>query len=101
LSRQEIEPRADLLAASDGVAEIQGFITRPTLLSNVHPTSIVAQQEIFGPVLATMTFRTPPRCLWNWANNTASTGVARVCMDGREYQRRVANSSATEAGVVW
>src|ERR1700720_99479 len=30
----------------------RGFYYPPTLLSNVHPTSIVAQQEIFGPVLA-------------------------------------------------
>src|SRR6202043_3497352 len=37
----------------------RGLYFPPTLLSNVHPTSIVAQQEIFGPVLATMTFRTP------------------------------------------
>src|SRR5215471_359168 len=37
----------------------RGFYYPPTLLSNVHPTSIVAQQEIFGPVLAAMTFRTP------------------------------------------
>src|ERR1039457_1147377 len=32
----------------------RGFYYPPTLLSNVHPTSIVAQQEIFGPVLAAM-----------------------------------------------
>src|SRR5438309_6159103 len=37
----------------------RGLYFPPTLLSNVHPTSVVAQQEIFGPVLATMTFRTP------------------------------------------
>src|SRR5260221_1898373 len=37
----------------------KGLFFPPTLLSNVHPTSIVAQQEIFGPVLASMTFRTP------------------------------------------
>src|SRR6266576_2067384 len=37
----------------------RGLYYPPTLLSNVHPTSIVAQQEIFGPVLASMTFRTP------------------------------------------
>src|SRR6202790_2546679 len=30
----------------------RGFYYPPTLLSNVHPASIVAQQEIFGPVLA-------------------------------------------------
>ena len=39
----------------------RGLYFPPTLLSNVHPTSIVAQQEIFGPVLAAMTFRTPQR----------------------------------------
>ena len=39
----------------------RGLYFPPTLLSNVHPTSIVAQQEIFGPVLAAMTFRTPER----------------------------------------
>ena len=37
----------------------RGLYFAPTLLSNVHPASIVAQQEIFGPVLAAMTFRTP------------------------------------------
>ena len=39
----------------------RGLYFPPTLLSNVHPTSIVSQQEIFGPVLAAMTFRTPSR----------------------------------------
>jgi aldehyde dehydrogenase (NAD+) len=28
-------------------------------LTDVHPTATVAQEEIFGPVLAAMTFRTP------------------------------------------
>ena len=47
----------------------RGFFYPPTLLSNVHPTSIVAQQEIFGPVLAAMTFRTPKEAV-ELANNT-------------------------------
>src|ERR1700726_1929704 len=47
----------------------RGFYYPPTLLSNVHPTSIVAQQEIFGPVLAAMTFRTPTEAV-ELANNT-------------------------------
>src|SRR6266478_4319172 len=37
----------------------RGLYYPPTLLSNVHPASVVAQEEIFGPVLAAMTFRTP------------------------------------------
>src|SRR3984893_1540889 len=47
----------------------QGLYFPPTLLSNVHPASIVAQQEIFGPVLAAMTFRTPREAV-EMANNT-------------------------------
>src|SRR5581483_8684101 len=47
----------------------RGLYFPPTLLSNVHPTSVVAQQEIFGPVLAAMTFRTPSEAV-ELANNT-------------------------------
>src|SRR5438067_3930834 len=47
----------------------RGFYYPPTLLSNVHPTSIVAQQEIFGPVLAALTFRTSIEA-FVLANNT-------------------------------
>src|SRR5206468_3376168 len=47
----------------------RGLYFLPTLLSNVHPTSVVAQQEIFGPVLAAMTFRTPREAV-ELANNT-------------------------------
>jgi aldehyde dehydrogenase (NAD+) len=47
----------------------RGWYFPPTLLSNVHPTSTVAQQEIFGPVLAAMTFRTPREAV-ELANNT-------------------------------
>src|SRR6201984_523386 len=47
----------------------RGLYFPPTLLSNVHPSSIVAQQEIFGPVLAAMTFRTPAEAV-ELANNT-------------------------------
>src|SRR6202047_5693087 len=32
----------------------RGLYFPPTLLSNVHPASVVAQEEIFGPVLAAM-----------------------------------------------
>src|SRR5712664_2821743 len=47
----------------------RGLYFPPTLLSNVHPASVVAQQEIFGPVLAAMTFRTPREAV-ELANNT-------------------------------
>ena len=37
----------------------EGCFYPPTLLWNVHPSSTVAIEEIFGPVLVAMTFRTP------------------------------------------
>jgi aldehyde dehydrogenase (NAD+) len=46
-----------------------GCFFPPTLLSGVAPSSTVAQEEIFGPVLVTMTFRTPTEAV-ALANNT-------------------------------
>ena len=37
----------------------EGFFFPPTLFTDVEPASSIAQVEIFGPVLVTMTFRTP------------------------------------------
>src|SRR3984957_12487346 len=47
----------------------RGLYYPPTLFTDVHPTSVLAQQEIFGPVLAAMTFRTPGEAV-ELANNT-------------------------------
>src|ERR1700722_8116548 len=55
----------------------KGLYFPPTLLSNVHPASTVAQQEIFGPVLAAMTFRTPREAV-ELANNTTYGLAASV-----------------------
>src|ERR1700681_4806291 len=76
----------------------QGLYYPPTLLSNVHPTSIVAQQEIFGPVLATMTFRTPSEAV-ELANNTVYGLAACVWSESINVALHVA--SQLKAGVVW
>ena len=39
----------------------EGYFYPPTLFTNVEPASQIAQIEIFGPVLVSMTFRTPFR----------------------------------------
>jgi acyl-CoA reductase-like NAD-dependent aldehyde dehydrogenase len=36
-----------------------GFWFAPTLITGVSPANTVAREEIFGPVLSVMTFRTP------------------------------------------
>jgi aldehyde dehydrogenase (NAD+) len=76
----------------------RGFYYPPTLLSNVHPTSIVAQQEIFGPVLAAMTFRTPSEAV-ELANNTVYGLAACVWSESINVALHVA--AQLKAGVVW
>jgi len=43
----------------DWARPTEGFFYPPTLLTDIGPASKVAQEEIFGPVLAAMPFRTP------------------------------------------
>jgi aldehyde dehydrogenase (NAD+) len=76
----------------------RGLYFPPTLLSNVHPTSIVAQQEIFGPVLAAMTFRTPSEAV-ELANNTVYGLAACVWSESINVALHVA--AQFKAGVVW
>jgi len=76
----------------------RGLYYKPTLLSNVHPASIVAQQEIFGPVLAAMTFRTPKEAV-ELANNTAYGLAASVWSESVNVALHVA--AQIKAGVVW
>jgi aldehyde dehydrogenase (NAD+) len=84
------QPQVDLPA--------RGFYYPPTLLSNVHPTSIVAQQEIFGPVLAAMTFRTPKEAV-ELANNTVYGLASCVWSESINVALHVA--AQLKAGVVW
>jgi aldehyde dehydrogenase (NAD+) len=76
----------------------RGLYFPPTLLSNVHPSSVVAQQEIFGPVLAAMTFRTPEEAV-ELANNTVYGLAACVWSESINVSLRVA--AQIKAGVVW
>jgi len=76
----------------------RGLYFLPTLLSNVHATSVVAQQEIFGPVLAAMTFRTPREAV-ELANNTVYGLAASVWSESINVSLHIA--AQLKAGVVW
>jgi aldehyde dehydrogenase (NAD+) len=76
----------------------RGLYYPPTLFTNVHPTSVLAQQEIFGPVLAAMTFRTPGEAV-ELANNTAYGLAASVWSESVNLALQVA--AGIKAGVVW
>src|SRR5579875_2603251 len=75
-----------------------GLFLKPTLLTDVHPTSTVAQQEIFGPVLAAMTFRTPAEAV-ELANNT-TYGLA-ACVWSENINVALDVAAQVKAGVVW
>jgi aldehyde dehydrogenase (NAD+) len=76
----------------------KGSYYPPTLLTDVHPTSTIAQEEIFGPVLAAMTFRTPEEAA-ELANNTIYGLAASVWSENINVALDLA--SKVKAGVVW
>ena len=83
---------------SPGAATDKGFFYPPTLLTNVHPASTVAREEIFGPVLVTMTFRTPDEAVM-LANNTRYGLAASVWSETIGLALDIAPK--LQAGVVW
>lgn len=70
----------------------------PTLITNVNPASMVVQEEIFGPVLVAMTFRTPKEAV-ALANNTRYGLAASVWSDNVNLAIDVAKQ--IKAGSVW
>jgi aldehyde dehydrogenase (NAD+) len=76
----------------------RGLFFRPTLLTNVSPAATVAQEEIFGPVLVAMTFRTSAEAV-ELANNTTYGLAASVWSENINAALDVA--SQIKAGVVW
>jgi len=75
-----------------------GSFYRPTLLTEVQPTSIVATEEIFGPVAVSMTFRTPEEAI-QLANHTRYGLAASIWSETIGLALNVAAKLA--AGVVW
>lgn len=75
-----------------------GSFYPPTLLTNVQPTSIVATEEIFGPVAVSMTFRTPEEAI-QLANHSRYGLAASVWSETIGLALNVAAKLA--AGVVW
>ena len=77
---------------------VGGSYFAPTLLTNVHPASTVANEEIFGPVLVSMTFRTHDEAV-AIANNSRYGLAASVWSE--TIGLALAVVPALKAGVVW
>ena len=75
-----------------------GFWFRPTIFTNVTTSHTVAKDEIFGPVLSVLSFRTPDEAIAK-ANNTPYGLSAGVWTNNASRMLRVVDS--LRAGVVW
>ena len=76
----------------------KGNWCRPTLFTNVAQSNRIAQEEIFGPVLAIQTFRTIDEVI-DKANNTSYGLSAGVWTD--KGSKIFQLTKALKAGVVW
>ena len=76
----------------------RGFWFPPTVFTNVAQSFRIAQEEIFGPVLSVMTFRTPVEAIEK-ANNTAYGLSAGVWTE--KGSRILWMAERLRAGVVW
>jgi aldehyde dehydrogenase (NAD+) len=97
LVQQGAREGADLWQPSWAVPT-EGCFYPPTMFTNVAPSSTIAQVEIFGPVLVSMTFRTPEEAV-ALANNTPFGLAASVWSDNINLALDIAPK--VKAGVVW
>jgi aldehyde dehydrogenase (NAD+) len=107
-SRMQLERIEELVASGrEEGAEIyqppcqlpeKGYWFAPTVFTNVAQSYRIAQEEIFGPVLSVLTFRTPEEALEK-ANNTPYGLSAGVWTE--KGSRILWMAQRLRAGVVW
>ncbi len=76
----------------------KGFWFPPTIFTNVAASNTIARDEIFGPVLSVLTFRTPSEAIAK-ANNSAYGLSAGIWTE--KASRMLAVADELRAGVIW
>jgi aldehyde dehydrogenase (NAD+) len=107
-SRQQLEKIQELVASGEAEgAEIyqppcrlpeKGYWFVPTVFTNVAQSYRIAQEEIFGPVLSVLTFRTPDEAVEK-ANNTPYGLSAGIWTE--KGSRILSMAQKLRAGVIW
>jgi len=97
LVRAGEEEGLEFFRANDSVPD-RGCFYPPTLVTEVNPASVLAREEIFGPVLVATTFRTPDEAV-ALANNTRYGLAASVWTEN--VNRALEVAARIKAGVVW
>jgi acyl-CoA reductase-like NAD-dependent aldehyde dehydrogenase len=76
----------------------KGFWFAPTVFTDVHTSHRIARDEIFGPVLSVLTFRTPEEAIAK-ANNTPYGLSAGIWTE--KASRMLAVADKLRVGVIW
>ncbi|MGW8483489.1 aldehyde dehydrogenase family protein [Microbacterium sp. NPDC055903] len=76
----------------------KGFWFAPTIFTGVEASHRIAREEVFGPVLSVLTFRTPAEAIAK-ANNTPYGLSAGIWSD--KGSRILAVADRLRAGVIW
>ncbi len=107
-SREQLERIEELVSAGEAEGAVRrsvdcelperGFWFAPTIFTDVAPAHRIAVEEIFGPVVSVLTFRSQAEAIEK-ANNSAYGLAAGIWTDKGAKAFEVA--SALRAGVVW
>lgn len=82
----------------DGAVPANGCFLKPALVTNVSPANTLVAEEIFGPVLVAMSFRTPEEAV-ALANNTRYGLAATLWSENINLALDIAPK--LKAGVIW
>ena len=93
-----IDEGAQLHKANEQRLPSKGYWCNPCFFTDVQPSHTIAREEIFGPVLSVMTFRTPEEAI-SRANNSPYGLAAGVWTDKGSKIFEVAKE--LDAGIVW
>jgi len=107
-SKAQLERITDIARSGDAegatrwsaecVIPSKGFWFPPTIFTGVQTSQRIAREEIFGPVLSVLTFRTPEEAVAK-ANNTPYGLSAGIWTE--KASRMLAIADSLRAGVIW
>ena len=88
---------ADIRTGGDQLASV-GYFLKPTVVANVRPEMAIARDEVFGPVVSALTFKTTGEAI-GLANNVGYGLSAGVW--SRDIDTATAVARGVRAGTVW
>jgi len=98
LVKQGEEEGACMWQSENWSCPTSGYFFPPTIFTNVSPSNAIAQEEIFGPVLVCMSFRTPTEAV-QLANNTCYGLAASVW--SQDINTALDIAERLKVGTVW